>query len=223
MMRASMTSISVRSRRLRSDSQQQQKGGDDMLHFGDIYYADLSLITDDMHVQYGRRPVIVVSNDACNYYSSAITIVPLTSQLKKLNMPTHVMIQGNGLEVPSMALCEQIMTINKSLLSDKIGTIDSSKTLNKIRRALMVQIDLVEYNNLFTKDLRQKYICLMKNARKVEIQKEYSLTDQGYLWLERILACNNSTGTKVDWCRENGISYKTFMNRQAQFRQLGLI
>ena len=87
----------------------------------------------------------------------------------------------------------------------------------------MVQIDLVEYNNLFTKDLRQKYICLMKNARKVEIQKEYSLTDQGYLWLERILACNNSKGTKVDWCRENGISYKTFMNRQAQFRQLGLI
>ena len=223
MMRASMTSISVRSRRLRSDSQQQQKGGDDMLHFGDIYYADLSQVQNGMHIQSGRRPVIVVSNDACNYYSSVITIVPLTSQLKKLSMPTHVMIQGNGLEVPSMALCEQIMTIDKRLLSDKIGTIDSSKTLNKIRRALMVQIDLVEYNNLFTKGFRKKYIYSMKNVRKVEIQKEYSLTDQGYLWLERILACNNSNGTKVNWCRKNGISYKTFMNRQAQFRQLGLI
>ena len=113
MMRASMTSISVRSRRLRSDSQQQQKGGDDMLHFGDIYYADLSQIPYGLHIQSGKRPVIVISNDACNYFSKAITIVPLTSQLKKLNMPTHVMIEGNGLELPSMAFCEQIMTIDK--------------------------------------------------------------------------------------------------------------
>ena len=107
----------------------QQEGGDDMLHFGDIYYADLSAIPDDMHVQYGRRPVIVVSNDACNYYSSAITIVPLTSQLKKLNMPTHVLIQGNGLEVPSMALCEQIMTINISLLSPESVKLKIGQTL----------------------------------------------------------------------------------------------
>ena len=73
-----------------------------MLHFGDIYYADLSQVPNGMHIQSGRRPVIVISNDACNYFSKAITIVPLTSHLKKPTMPTHVIIQGNGLELPSI-------------------------------------------------------------------------------------------------------------------------
>ncbi len=72
MMHASTTSISVRSRRLQSDRRQQQKGGDDMLHFGDIYYADLSQVMCGKHIQTGRRPVIVVSNDICNYFSWAI-------------------------------------------------------------------------------------------------------------------------------------------------------
>ena len=223
MMRASITSISVRSRRLQSDSRQQQKGGDDMLHFGDIYYADLSQIPYGLHIQSGKRPVIVISNDACNYFSKAITIVPLTSQLKKLNMPTHVMIEGNGLEVPSMALCEQIMTIDKRQLTDKIGRIDNNKTLNQIRIALMVQINSAGFQTAIPENFSDNYISGMRENRKNELQQKVAINDRAYLWLGRICACSRSDGTKIDWCRENGISYKTFMNRQAQFRQLGLI
>ena len=201
----------------------QQEGGDDMLHFGDIYYADLSQVPNGMHIQSGRRPVIVISNDACNYFSKAITIVPLTSHLKKPTMPTHVIIQGNGLELPSMALCEQIMTIDKRQLTEKVGRIDSNKTLNKIRKALMVQINSAGFQAAIPENFSENYISGMREIRKNELQQKVAINDRAYLWLGRICACNNSNGTKIDWCRENGISYKTFMNRQAQFRQLGLI
>ena len=194
-----------------------------MLHFGDIYYADLSQVMRGNHIQTGRRPVIVVSNDICNYFSWAITIVPLTSRLKRPDIPTHVMIKEDGLKCLSMALCEQITTVDKDLLTEKICSVKKAKTLNKIRKGIMVQINSTDFQLNMTSKASRNYISCINEIKKNEMQEKVIINDRTYLWLGRICACNKSGSTKSDWCRNNGVSYKTFMNRQTQFRQLGLI
>ena len=72
----------------------------------DLWMADIPEGSKG-HVQYGFRPVLVVSNDMANKYSPVITVVPLTSQLTKRQLPTHVLLQDNGLEKSSLALCEK--------------------------------------------------------------------------------------------------------------------
>jgi mRNA interferase MazF len=90
------------------------------IKWGEVYYADLP-VKEHSVVQGGRRPVVVVSNNVGNAYSSAINIVPLTSNLKKTSLPTHV--QVDCLPRPSMALCEQPMTIDKHLLLNRVGVV----------------------------------------------------------------------------------------------------
>ena len=67
------------------------------------------------HVQCGRRPIIIVSNDEANLYSPVVSVVPLTSKFKKKYQPTHVIIRGYGLKKSSNALCETILTVDNEL------------------------------------------------------------------------------------------------------------
>jgi mRNA interferase MazF len=90
------------------------------IRWGDVYYADLP-IKEHSVVQGGRRPVVVVSNNVGNAYSSAINIVPLTSNMKKLDLPVHVPV--DCLPRPSMALCEQTTTIDKHQLVNRVGVV----------------------------------------------------------------------------------------------------
>ena len=80
----------------------------------EIWYARLPL-NRKTSVQGGARPVIIVSNDISNERSGTVTVVPLTTQLKHLEMPTHVVIEG-VMDETSMALAEQVMTIDKRSL-----------------------------------------------------------------------------------------------------------
>ena len=95
-------------------------------HRGDIYYADLGYRTGSE--QGGRRPVVVVQNDTGNFYSPTVTVVPLTSNLKKLNMPTHYILKNvPGLKKTSMALAEAIDTIDKCWIERFIGRISEEQ------------------------------------------------------------------------------------------------
>lgn len=106
---------------------------------GDIYMADLG--EDEGSIQAGKRPVIIVSNDAANKFSPVITIIPMTTKRKK-KLPTHVYIQDCGLSMPSLALAEQITTINKSHFIQKIGSIQQTVYEEQLAAAIKVQLSM---------------------------------------------------------------------------------
>lgn len=87
---------------------------------GDIYLADLGAHTG--HIQGGARPVVVIQNDYGNRFSSTLIVVPLTTEIKKTDMPTHYVLRHQrGLDKPCMALAEQIQTIRKSQIIRYLG------------------------------------------------------------------------------------------------------
>ena len=111
-----------------------------MLKRGEIYYADLSPVVGSE--QGGLRPVLVVQNDIGNKYSPTVIVVAITSQLDKAKLPTHIELGKNfGLAKDSVALMEQIRTIDKRRLQEKIGEIDELK-MNQINSAIQISLGL---------------------------------------------------------------------------------
>ena len=104
----------------------------------EVWYAHLPEIPDS-HVQQGERPVIVVSNDKANRYSPCITVVPLTTAQKR-PLPTHVPISGCGLPCMSQALCEQILSLDKSRLTRRMGCICCPETREALHTAMAIQL-----------------------------------------------------------------------------------
>lgn len=100
---------------------------------GDVYYADLIGFGSQ---QNGIRPVVIYSNNTNNTFSTTLNVIPMTAELKDLCV--HVRIKGCGLKSESTALVEQITTINKSQLKNKIGRL-SSNYLDLIDNAIDVQ------------------------------------------------------------------------------------
>ena len=108
---------------------------------GDLFYADLSPVVGSE--QGGVRPVIVVQNDTGNKYSPTIIVAPVTSQMNKAKLPTHVKLKGNNYGLPknSVAIMEQLRTIDKKRLREKIGSF-SGNVMNKIDEALSISLAL---------------------------------------------------------------------------------
>ena len=106
---------------------------------GDIYKADLSPVVGSE--QGGIRPVVIVQNDMGNRYSPTIIVVPITTRLNKKNLPTHTKINNSSLLKESIALMEQIRTIDKSRLIEFIGVMNESE-MNRITEALRISIDV---------------------------------------------------------------------------------
>jgi mRNA interferase MazF len=107
---------------------------------GEIYYACLNPVVGSE--QGDTRPVLVVQNDIGNKYSPTIVVAPITSNHKKSHLPTHVKIPlSTGLDVDSLALVEQIRTIDRSRLDGYIGRIDTKIQL-QIDEALAVCVGL---------------------------------------------------------------------------------
>lgn len=107
----------------------------------DIWMANLPS-NEDSRVQFGHRPVIIISNNMANIHSPVVTVVPLTRRIKKRYQPTHVVLYGHGLERRSMVLCEQILTVDKGALMDRLGEVDDIPNQTSIRKALAVQLNL---------------------------------------------------------------------------------
>ena len=106
---------------------------------GDIYKADLSPVVGSE--QGGIRPVVIDQNDMGNRYSPTIIVVPITTRLNKKNLPTHTKINNSSLLKESIALMEQIRTIDKSRLIEFIGVLNESE-MNRITEALRISIDV---------------------------------------------------------------------------------
>ena len=119
------------------------KVNNDEIKRGDIYYADLSPVVGSE--QGGVRPVLVVQNDIGNKYSPTIIIAAITAKIDKAKLPTHVEIKANeyGLVKNSVVLLEQIRTIDKKRLREKIGSFDR-KMMNKVDEALQISLGLIE-------------------------------------------------------------------------------
>ena len=111
---------------------------------GDMFYADLSPVVGSE--QGGIRPVIIIQNDIGNRHSPTVIAAAITSQTGKNKLPTHIEIgmENSGLKADSIVLTEQIRTIDKSRLKEKIGHINDSVVMNKIHNALGVSFGLEE-------------------------------------------------------------------------------
>ena len=108
---------------------------------GDIFYADLNPVIGSE--QGGIRPVLVVQNDVGNKYSPTVIIAAITSQIDKAKLPTHVELESEeyGLEKDSVILLEQLRTIDKRRLKEKITLLDNDIMI-KVDEAVKISLGL---------------------------------------------------------------------------------
>jgi mRNA interferase MazF len=111
---------------------------------GDIYYADLSPVVGSE--QGGYRPVLIVQNDVGNKYSPTVIAAAITSKMSKAKLPTHIDVFASqvGLAKDSVILLEQIRTIDKQRLKEKMGHLDDS-VMNEVNDAITVSFGLGSY------------------------------------------------------------------------------
>lgn len=108
---------------------------------GDIFYADLSPVVGSE--QGGMRPVLIVQNDTGNKHSPTVIAAAITSQVGKARLPTHIELSGQscGLSRDSVILLEQIRTIDKSRLRERMGRLDEP-LMNEVDSAISVSFGL---------------------------------------------------------------------------------
>lgn len=106
---------------------------------GEIYYADLSPVVGSE--QGGVRPVLIIQNDIGNKYSPTVIVAAITSQLSKAKIPTHVELPAKEYNLPkdSVILLEQIRTIDKRRLKEKISVLDTIK-MRQVNIAILVSL-----------------------------------------------------------------------------------
>ena len=108
---------------------------------GYLYYADFSPVVGSE--QGGVRPVLIIQNDIGNKYSPTVIVAAITSQINKAKLPTHIEISAHeyGLNKDSVILLEQIRTIDKKRLREKIGCLDKNMML-KVDNSLQISLGL---------------------------------------------------------------------------------
>ena len=111
---------------------------------GDIYYADLSPVIGSE--QGGVRPVLVVQNDVGNRFSPTVIAAAITSQINKAKLPTHIELDARdyGLSKDSVVLLEQVRTIDKQRLKEKIGHLDDFR-MTAVNEALEISFGLSDF------------------------------------------------------------------------------
>lgn len=111
---------------------------------GDIYYADLSPVVGSE--QGGIRPVLIIQNDVGNKYSPTVIAAAITSRINKAKMPTHIELSAAeyGLNKDSVVLLEQIRTIDKKRLREKIGRLDDA-LMEEVNEALSISFGLCRF------------------------------------------------------------------------------
>ncbi len=108
---------------------------------GEVYFADLSPVVGSE--QGGVRPVLVIQNNIGNRFSPTVIVAAITAQIQKAKLPTHVEIEAEkyGFERDSVILLEQIRTLDKQRLTDKITQLDG-QMMDKIDQALEISLGL---------------------------------------------------------------------------------
>ncbi|MCP1146266.1 MULTISPECIES: type II toxin-antitoxin system PemK/MazF family toxin [Ureibacillus] len=111
---------------------------------GDVFFADLSPVVGSE--QGGTRPVLIIQNDIGNRFSPTVIIAAITAQIQKAKLPTHVEIDAKkyGFERNSVILLEQLRTIDKSRLTDRITQLDD-ELMEKVDIALEISLGLLKF------------------------------------------------------------------------------
>lgn len=106
---------------------------------GELYFADLSPVVGSE--QGGVRPVLIIQNDVGNKYSPTVIIAAITSQINKAKLPTHIELSADkyGLPKDSVVLLEQVRTLDKRRLKEKIGVVDGAK-MKSVDNALLISL-----------------------------------------------------------------------------------
>lgn len=112
---------------------------EEQIRRGEIYYADLSPVVGSE--QGGVRPVLILQNDIGNKYSPTVIVSAITSQLGKAKLPTHIELSAERYNLPknSVALLEQIRTLDKRRLQGKITTLSPEK-MREVNKALLISL-----------------------------------------------------------------------------------
>lgn len=110
---------------------------------GDVFYADLSPVKGSE--QGGHRPVLILQNDVGNRFSPTVIVAAITSQGDKANLPTHVELKAKqvGISKDSLVLLEQIRTVDKSRLIEKLGEA-TPDVMAQVDAALMISLGLAD-------------------------------------------------------------------------------
>ena len=163
------------------------------VHRMELWWAALPTVPG--HVQRGTRPVVIVSNDLGNASSPAVSVVPCTTQRHKPALPTHVYLRGYGLSSGSIAMCEQVMPLDKSCLLRHIGTVYGmtgwlSSTLWP-RSLASTSVSIWQHNRGgIMRSISMAYPTIDLAAtgahiRQLRLEQGYSIQDlQAYLGLE---------------------------------------
>ena len=106
----------------------------------EIWLASLPVLNNSS-VQHGTRPVVIISNNTANKYSPVVTVVPLTTKAKK-PMRTHISLYTEDLTCTSFALCEQILTVDKSRMIKRLDCVDSICDQASICHAIQIQLGM---------------------------------------------------------------------------------
>ncbi len=115
-----------------------------MMRRGDIYYADLRPVIGSE--QGGIRPVLIVQNDVGNRHSPTVICAAITSKMNKAKLPTHIELNAGKYEMvkDSVILLEQLRTIDKKRLKDKVCHLDED-IMKQVNRGLMISLELGSY------------------------------------------------------------------------------
>lgn len=116
---------------------------------GDIFYVDLGETKGKTSIQTGIRPAIIISNKKCNSFSPILLVAPLTSKIKRTDLPIHIKLtkdKENGLEFNSIVLLEQIRAIDRNKIFTKVGSV-CQKDLKNIDNGLRISLNLEEGKN----------------------------------------------------------------------------
>jgi mRNA interferase MazF len=115
-----------------------------MVKRGDVYFADLSPVIGSE--QGGIRPVLIIQNDIGNRFSPTVIVAAITAQIQKAKLPTHVEIDAklHGFDRDSVVLLEQIRTIDKQRLTDKITHLDED-IMEEVDEALQISLGLIDF------------------------------------------------------------------------------
>jgi len=163
---------------------------------GEIYYANLNPVVGSE--QGGSRPVLIVSNNVGNKHGPTVVVTPITCVLKKKLLPTHVLIpQSVGLEVDSLALAEQIKTLDRSRLGEFVGRINSTIQA-EIDNALAVCVGIDE--NRY-KEAEILTLCLCSHCERDFSNSGCILIKKGW---QRVKTLCDFCGTR------NGLTFGIF-------------
>lgn len=114
-----------------------------MVRRGEIYYADLSPVVGSE--QGGLRPVLIIQNDIGNRYSPTVIVAAITSKIDKARLPTHIEIPAEeyGLTKDSVVLAEQVRTIDKRRLRERVGVLNT-EIMNSVDEALQISMGVTD-------------------------------------------------------------------------------